>query len=1036
MAGPTSRSPYHGSSSRTRRSSAGTSGASRRPNNHTNLSNPNSNNTNPSILSNLPGIDTTVGNHLYDGITSTTSRESLDFNFDLDVPPNLHRNNSTSHPYQNHFDLEHFTSSRLSFGSTATNQQFGSASNFMSLNGSGSSSFDLSSPIDTTGKFTRRERGGIGGSASRILHRNRITSAGYGGVLVNAIPNANTDVKIRSQNCKNGRDGNGSSNTTREIEHSPERSSFNMRSDEINQNEPKAQEFKSVMVSNLRSIINSSLYSSKHTVNPSTAAFYASILYAKTSLPSDAFLYAQALCANNEKRRAVTILDRAGVLSFETLTIEEKIFSFPKKNENGDTEEKDSHEEVNDEGVVALYDEKNYLLCIMESMLLACDCYGSAGEWEEVMNILDDACRCEYIHSSQFYCNIIEENNDDYLPSWQISTEEERNLLLLAKYLNWTGSEGGINPVARLASMRGRACDEASNPNRAASFLKLALFIDIKCVDSWIYLCQRRLLSSREEMEMVTSLKFDDSMNWLKDIFYARLSFSPYGVEDDGNLFSSKKGSILFRESIGSPIVPNKIPHFQPTPHMNIDASAIQFQPTPGTSFQLGVLSDPKVLSEFKKEVRGPMNKKNDILKQVKQSFQNLHVAHGLSNCSDVLGLAATRAFNNYNLKLALHYCQILYERDPLCTSAAGIQIATLTALGHKRPLFRLAHALVDADAKSGISWYAVGCYYYACGRYDLAQQYFWRATRLDPRNADCWIAFGCAFAACDENDQANACFRSAQRLHSGSHYPMLYMGMEHLRTNNVPLAGHYLKSARSIELSDPLCSNELGVWAYRRKDWNEAIKWFTMALRLYINADVAEADAFTWHGDNPLGTDGRTPNLPLFEFGNNEAKEKVKYLSDSDCIEFCQEAFWEPTLFNLGQSYRKNLQYQEAIHCFEKCISLCPNNSMPFAALGFTHHIIGDLDTAIEAYHQSLSRKSNDTFAQEMLEKALEDSIDTVDYFRVGDHRDGFTSGLHSPLISSQVAIDRSTMGTIQDADNSNVSFDDTNSDIDMSMT
>ena len=71
------------------------------------------------------------------------------------------------------------------------------------------------------------------------------------------------------------------------------------------------------------------------------------------------------------------------------------------------------------------------------------------------------------------------------------------------------------------------------------------------------------------------------------------------------------------------------------------------------------------------------------------------------------------------------------------------IQIATLTGLGHKRSLFRLSHALVDSDPKSAIAWYAVGCYYQTCGRFDLAQRYFCRATRLDPRNAECWIAFG-----------------------------------------------------------------------------------------------------------------------------------------------------------------------------------------------------------------------------------------------------------------------------------------------------
>jgi anaphase-promoting complex subunit 6 len=687
-----------------------------------------------------------------------------------------------------------------------------------------------------------------------------------------------------------------------------------------------------------------------------------------------------------------------------------------------------------------LYDEKKYLNCILESMLLACDCYGSFGEWEEVMNILDDACQYETI----MVTGDIDVNDSDGIhgyepPGWAITTEEERKILALARYLHGNELQASVSPVARLAFMRGRACDESANPIRASCFLKLALFIDVKCVDAWLYLCQRRLMTSEEELEMVTCLKFEDSeMEWLKDIFYARLSLSEHVLEEENKSAFMNAGAGLFRESIGSPISSSVLPHFQSTPQINIDTSAIHFQPTPGTPFNFIGANQAKGLSSKQKAI-GKSSKNVEIKKQVEQSFQNLYQKHDLSHSPDILALAATRAFNSYNLALALHYCQILYERDPLCTSAASIQIATLAALGHKRPLFRLAHALVDADSKSGTAWYAVGCYYYACGKYDLSQQYFWRATRLDPRNAECWIAFGCAFAACDENDQANACFRSAQRLHSGSHYPMLYIGMEHLRTNNIPLAGHFLKSAMSMESSDPLCANELGVWAYRKKDWNEAITWFTLALRLYVEADISEKDSLAWHEDDlsvQQGSDVKNYR-PRFEFGHRTSKEIVHSLTDRDCVEFCQEAFWEPTLFNLGQSYRKNRQFEDAIHCFEKCISICPENCMPFAALGFTRHLIGDLDGAIEAYHQALSRKSDDPFAQEMLDKALEESMNMCGLFDGDDElHNSCMKTRHSPLVPSKDSFVRHNMSTIDDAEESNITFGDSTSDIDMSMT
>ena len=47
--------------------------------------------------------------------------------------------------------------------------------------------------------------------------------------------------------------------------------------------------------------------------------------------------------------------------------------------------------------------------------------------------------------------------------------------------------------------------------------------------------------------------------------------------------------------------------------------------------------------------------------------------------------------------------------------------------------------------------------------------------------------------------------------------------------------------------------------------------------------------------------------------------------LSNLECLERCHDAFWEPTIFNLGQCYRKSKRFREALLCFEKCVSLCP---------------------------------------------------------------------------------------------------------------
>jgi len=723
-------------------------------------------------------------------------------------------------------------------------------------------------------------------------------------------------------------------------------------------------------------------------------------------------------------------------------------------------------------------------------------------------------------------------NNHDFTQAsiyWKnvYDIEDEEIMCRLAHSIQNIIDKSEIHPVSRLCWLKGRTCDEGSNPSRAVTFLKLALWIDIKCIEAWDYLRERHLLTWEEERDLLQSLRFgtdrdhgddrgddhgdgdEDGVEWLKDVYMVSLtnwSMTGSNTAKHRGHNSDKNGSggegvggdddgggggihlpngaftpihMVMDTTLGpSPIIP-VLPE-QPAINFSMDASAIQFQPTPlaaTTSFNFAgesgggsnsnihnghyrKRSDPK----FYQQKSSPSAASSSIVKDVETAFQNLHIKHHLSQSPEILTIAATRAYNSYNLPLALHYCQTLHEKDPLCSTAANIQIATLTGLGHKRPLFRLAHALVDADPKSAMSWYAVGCYYYTCQRFDLAQRHFCRATRLDPRSAECWIGFGCSFALCDENDQANACFRAAQRLYAGSHYPMLYMGMEHLRTNNIPLAGHFLNSARSMGRDDPLCCNELGVWAYRKKEWLDAINWFILALRIYVEHDVGGGKAWAeWDNDvktnvrrenRIMEEEGRTSSFTgqfsRFDFGGDGMEKQSNYsnLSDRDCVEFCEEAFWEPTIFNLGQSYRKARRFHEASMCFEKCLALCPGNAMTYSALGFTRHLVGDLEVAIESYHQALSHKPDDPFASEMLNRSLYEALDdlggpTSTAFLSTSTNDGSFGLPASPMtpinhsaMSIGSTISSAKVQNSAHADNNGSIFTLGDSDVDMSTT
>jgi len=233
-------------------------------------------------------------------------------------------------------------------------------------------------------------------------------------------------------------------------------------------------------------------------------------------------------------------------------------------------------------------------------------------------------------------------------------------------------------------------------------------------------------------------------------------------------------------------------------------------------------------------------------------------------------------------------------------------------------------------------------------------------------------------------------------------------MGMEYLRINHLVLAGHFLRSARGMGSDDPLCYNELGVLAFRRREWEEAAKYFLVSLRLCTNTifvcreklKILDLDTTASSGTK-YGKHSQQNTLPYIpvhytplpvssaEMGHSkpiESEESFSIFQRSaasfslELIDLCQDKFWEPTIFNLGQSFRKCKRFCEATKCFEKCRSIYPGQADSYTALGYTKHLMGDLYTAIEYYHQALSLKPDDPVASEMLNRALHETLNDMD--------------------------------------------------------
>ena len=271
--------------------------------------------------------------------------------------------------------------------------------------------------------------------------------------------------------------------------------------------------------------------------------------------------------------------------------------------------------------------------------------------------------------------------------------------------------------------------------------------------------------------------------------------------------------------------------------------------------------------------------------------------------------------------------CVAILERDPFQLKALPVYLAATTELRRKNELFARAHELVEEYPRRAVSWFAVGCYYYCVRRFDAARRFFSKATALDGAFVPAWIGFGHAFAAQDESDQAMAAYRTAARLFPGCHLPALCIGMEYRRANNLSLAEQFFAKSRSICPADPLVHNELGVLAYRNKEYAKAAGHLLDAVAL---------------APQPLTDE------------------------------------WEASVVNVAHAYRKMNDFDAAIEWYERALSLAPRCAGTHTALGFTHQLKGNFQTnmseAIECYHRALSLRPDDTFAQEMLTLALID--------------------------------------------------------------
>ncbi len=305
---------------------------------------------------------------------------------------------------------------------------------------------------------------------------------------------------------------------------------------------------------------------------------------------------------------------------------------------------------------------------------------------------------------------------------------------------------------------------------------------------------------------------------------------------------------------------------------------------------------------------------------------ETLSTHYNLATNPDLLLSKAELLFTQCRFKQALALTTSILDTDEYNFSIYPLHLACLHELVQTNTLFLLSHRLADLHPDEPATWLAVGVYYLSISQIAEARRFFSKASMMDPHFGPAWIGFAHTFAAEGEHDQAISAYSTAARFFQGTHLPQLFLGMQNLQLNNMTLAHEYLNAAHALCSTDPLLLNELGVVFYHLDHLAEAIDIFHRALT--IAADI-----------------------------------------DSD------PGAWIATRANLGHAYRRQRQWEAALHEFEEVLRQGGRDAGIFCAKGLVLLEMGRSWEAVCALHEALAVGPQDPVATDLLGRALEEN-------------------------------------------------------------
>ena len=137
----------------------------------------------------------------------------------------------------------------------------------------------------------------------------------------------------------------------------------------------------------------------------------------------------------------------------------------------------------------------------------------------------------------------------------------------------------------------------------------------------------------------------------------------------------------------------------------------------------LDEIEERKLLSSDSRSYTGNLNHSHRVLlsNETHTTSPYTEPQNGIS--ASWLVRHANFSLNHQQIENAYLYSRRAYTEDPFNTLGLTIYIASMVDLKLKTELFYLGHELVSSSPKTALAWYCVGCYYWTCLKFDLAQK-------------------------------------------------------------------------------------------------------------------------------------------------------------------------------------------------------------------------------------------------------------------------------------------------------------------------